>query len=148
MSTRPGHLPDFTSPPLIEVALGVQFTPLENLQTLHGGIIWEAYKDKYPYTKELPPLPHVLETFGRRQVHSSIPFKLSLQDRPDVPRYWFISENNDQLIQIQKDRFLQNWRKESSKAEYPRYESIREDFFLTIKLFVEHLLTLGLPNLT
>ena len=40
MRERPPDLPDFNRPPLIEVALGVQFEPLPQMRQGHVGLFW------------------------------------------------------------------------------------------------------------
>ena len=48
---------------------------------------------------------------------------------PVATRTWFIKEDDTELIQIQSDRFLHNWRRRKDSNDYPRYEAIRERFF-------------------
>ena len=49
-------LPDFDNPPLIEVALSVQFDPLEQLRTPQIGLLWAEFRDRFPVTQEHVPL--------------------------------------------------------------------------------------------
>src|SRR5207249_11511395 len=46
--------------------------------------------------------------------------------RIPLPRVWFISNGDNELIQLQLDRFYYNWRRRGD--EYPRYPSIIEKF--------------------
>ena len=39
------------------------------------------------------------------------------------------------LIQIQKDRFIHNWRKVGEGDKYPRYEPIRDTFRFELEAF-------------
>jgi hypothetical protein len=39
-----------------------------------------------------------------------------------------MNERSDQVIQIQRDRFLCNWRKVADDHEYPRYKSVIKNF--------------------
>ena len=43
-------------------------------------------------------------------------------------RFWFLNEPGTQLVQLQANRLSFNWRKEPADAEYPRYESLREEY--------------------
>ncbi|MEX0866920.1 MAG: TIGR04255 family protein [Pirellulales bacterium] len=120
-------LPNFDKPPLFEVALAVQFQPLENFKSAHLGLLWERYRDEFPLIEEHCLLEPQFERFGIRRT-STVPFKLEMMDRPPTPRCWFVKENGSQLIQVQRDRFIHNWRKRGEEANYPRYEAIRDLF--------------------
>jgi uncharacterized protein (TIGR04255 family) len=44
-------------------------------------------------------------------------------------RCWYVSGDDRNLVQVQRDRFLYNWRKGDSDVEYPRFEkSVRPQF--------------------
>jgi uncharacterized protein (TIGR04255 family) len=47
---------------------------------------------------------------------------------PPTPRFWFTDDRGAELIQVQKDRFIKNWRKSVEGDSYPRYERVREGF--------------------
>lgn len=126
---RPADLPDFKRPPLIEVVLGVQFSELRDYRTHHVGALWNSkFRDQFPTCVERPPLSATFETFGSTQ-----PIQPRLQilevPGPTVLRQWFINSDETELIQIQADRFLHNWRRKEDNPLYPRYELIREKFF-------------------
>ena len=128
-------LPEYDNPPLNEVVFGVQFKELEGLKTLHVGAFWEKIsKAKYPEFTENPPLAHMIETYGDPQAKSPGPVFERL-DAPPLPRFFFISEDERRLVQLQKDRFHQNWRKRGEEAEYPRYESLYPQFAKSWELF-------------
>ena len=126
MSTdRPPGLPDFDRPPLEEVALSVQFGPLRGLTTAHIGLLWQEYRPHLPRIEEHAPLDPVLEHFGPPRPPQ---VKIAFGNKPPMPRVWFLSEANTELIQVQNDRFIHNWRKAGTNEEYPRYEKIRAAF--------------------
>jgi uncharacterized protein (TIGR04255 family) len=50
-----------------------------------------------------------------------------------VPRLWFVREDDSELIQFQSNRFLYNWRRYGQSAIYPRYENVRERFFIELE---------------
>ena len=58
------NLPDFAKPPLAEVALSVQFEPLEKMRTPQIGLLWNDFRQRFPDTEEHPPLDSVIERFG------------------------------------------------------------------------------------
>lgn len=71
------------------------------------------------------PLPPVTEQFGA-QGPPAITFEL--MSAAPAGRYWLISANDHELVQVQPDRFGFNWRKDPGEANYPRYRYIREQF--------------------
>ena len=77
---------------------------------------------EYPKTEELPPLPSQIEKFGEelQQAQVSGP-RLQFMD-PNATRFWFIGDPGTRLIQVQRDRFVINWRKVTGDEAYPRYE--------------------------
>lgn len=126
MASRPRHLPDFASPPLNEVVLGVQFSQPKGYQQIYAGEIWDLFKKEFTQVQEQSPLPPNFETFG-----------LPMQSRGElnfitgaVPnRFWFLRPDGDELIQFQSDRVLHNWKKVGDETnEYPRFEYIIDRF--------------------
>lgn len=55
-------LPEFKSPPVIEVVCGVQFEPLPGFLSVHFGEFWARIRDRYPRTEDRPPLGELRET--------------------------------------------------------------------------------------
>jgi len=47
-------------------------------------------------------------------------------------RYWF-EAGEDQLMQVQQDRLIHNWRRGESQSEYPRYENVLKEFLADYK---------------
>ncbi|MFD2184344.1 TIGR04255 family protein [Rhodoplanes azumiensis] len=126
MSNRPEDLPDFTTPPLNEVVLGVQYNTPRGYQQIFAGEVWSLFRDKFPFVEELPPIPPMFETFGLPQT-GRINFGIVTGASHD--RFWFLAPRKEQLIQFQNDRLLHNWRKiEGQDNQYPRYETIVSDF--------------------
>ena len=120
---RPDNLPDFRSPPLNEVVLGVQFAPPSGYQQIFAGEVWRLFKDKYPQVQEQAPLTPVFETFGLPSSPFTGQLSLGLMSGAMHNRFWFLREEGDELIQFQQDRLLHNWRKVADEiSEYPRFE--------------------------
>lgn len=114
-------LPKFQRPPVSEVALAVQFTPLKEWRSPHAGIYWGRIQGNYPKTESHPPLPPQIEKFdaefpGAPQFHMEIV-------SPERMRFWFLSEPPTYLIQVQSDRFIVNWRKLKDTEKYPEYSN-------------------------
>ena len=138
MNEEKRTLPEFSDPPVIEVALGVQFDELPGLKTSHVGLLWEKFRDQLPRTQDHSPLPPSFEKFDAIPLpQPSVRFEQV--DSPPLLRCWFMSEEEDQMIQIQQGRFVHNWRKVGLKEDYPRYGTIRARFFEELKIFEEFL---------
>ncbi len=127
MSDSKRLLPDFSNPPVIEVALSVQFEPIAALRTPQIGLLWEEFRPRFQKTEEYPPLNAVIEKFGLPEAHKS-DIQVQMLPSPPVPRVWFLNETGTELVQVQQDRFVHNWRKVGTGDVYPRYERVREVF--------------------
>jgi uncharacterized protein (TIGR04255 family) len=142
----PRDLPDFKNPPVVEVALSVQFERLANLRTPHIGLLWSEYKAEYPKIEDQQPLESVFEDFhSEGQVRPRVTIQLS--SSPPVPRCWFLNDAGTRLIQVQADRFIYNWRKGEGERDYPRYESVRDGFEKEFRKFREFISKQGLGDI-
>jgi uncharacterized protein (TIGR04255 family) len=124
-ATRP--LPDFANPPVVEVALSVQFEPLRNLRVPQIGLLWQEFRDRFPVTEEHATIDPAIERFGVAQRRQGAVRVEMLQVHP-VPRCWFLNAVGTQLIQVQQDRLIHNWRKVGDAESYPRSEHVRGEF--------------------
>jgi len=127
------NLPEYENPPLIEVVVGAQFCPLSKLFAAHIGLLWSRFQKDYPTIQEAPPLAPVVETFDGS--NEKIGFEIS--ETPPLPRSWFIDPSGNLLIQVQKDRFLHNWRKVRPDDQYPRYDRVCGSFERHLAVFEE-----------
>ncbi|MEW6074323.1 MAG: TIGR04255 family protein [Planctomycetota bacterium] len=121
-------LPEFRDPPLAEVVLGIQFDPLVGMAAAHMDAIWELFRQTFPRTEDRQPLLATFERFDPPPEPGAVQWNLDLFARPSLPRCWFINDSGDELLQLQQDRFLHNWRKVKSQPEYPRYAHLRQSF--------------------
>jgi uncharacterized protein (TIGR04255 family) len=141
-------LPDFKTPPLSEVSLSIQFAALTNLKGIHLGLFWKQFRKRYPIVSEQPPIQAAYETFGTPPVPRPM-FQIQTFLSPPVPRYWFEKEGEPDLLQVQQDRIIHNWRVLDG-ATYPRYEKLRSRFEKEVSEFSDWLAaeSLGemLPN--
>jgi len=121
------HLPSFDRPPVVELVMGVQFEPLKKLQASYLGLFWETVRDAYSKCSENPPITPQLEDLGRPGALKDMGLQLS--QVPPLPRVFFEDASGQWLIQLQRDRFLHNWRCGPREGGYPRYPAVRERFF-------------------
>jgi uncharacterized protein (TIGR04255 family) len=114
-------LPEYSAPPLTEVALSVQFEPLQKLVVPEIGLLWQHYGKRFTHVEQHPLLDPAIERLGARPVADRYP-KIERLSGPPLPRIWFIDKSKRELLQIQQDRFIRNWRQISDSDDYPRYE--------------------------
>lgn|SRR5574341_1254854 len=126
------HLPKYGKPPVVEVAIGVQFEDC-GFQPVHFGLLYEVLRDRFPLPEYHMPLPSVVELFDAAGAPRS---SMSIESEFPIGRCWYQSEDGHQLIQVQPDRFVVNWRKLDTDIEYPSYETLREAFRNELELFV------------
>ena len=116
------QLPEYGQPPVVEVALAIEFKQSVDFSALDLRRLADAWKDVLPRAGERPLLPrmglpseNLLDTLFEIEETTSNP-----------PRLWLQSEAGDRVAQIQHDRLVVNWRKGSQAGDYPGYEIIRE----------------------
>ncbi|WP_406353184.1 TIGR04255 family protein [Streptomyces sp. NBC_00658] len=112
-------LPDFSQPPVVEVACGVKFRKVPELHGIRLAPLYEMWKSELPVIEEQPTLPSI----------ETGPAGSSPKIRVDFPslrqtRYWFQSERGNDLVQLQPDRLIVNWRSCGNGENYPRFEYV------------------------
>ncbi len=139
MSDTDKVLPKYDNPPVVEVALSVQFEKLSALRTPQLGLLWSSFREQFPKIEEHQPIEAAFERFDNRMVQKA-GIRLEHMEKPPVPRIWFIKEDGTELIQIQQDRFVHNWRKVGKDDKYPHYEEkIRSAFIKNLNKFKDFL---------
>jgi uncharacterized protein (TIGR04255 family) len=107
----------FEHAPLDEVVCGVQFGGVK-WSDIHFGLFYAEVSKRYPQTQRRPPIhPSV---FGQ-----GIPVvpQIELVTEPDLPLLWYESEDSPFLLQVQRDAFLVNWRRQSGRFRYPHFRT-------------------------
>jgi len=109
----------FKNTPLNEVIFGIQFKePILSVNNIYELI--SLLKDEYTQISEHSPLPSIIESPNKAKT------QMFLKDF--VSRKHIVHKEKHKLIQIQPDRLLFNWRKESEKAVYPKYDKMYREF--------------------
>jgi len=117
--------PSFKRPPVYETALGFAFAPIEKWSIPHYGLFWNKVRDQFPKFQVLPPIAAPqLQKPGQHAPQ----VRFEIRAAPEV-RCWFVSENDAELIQVQPDRFLVNWRSTEKNLSYPRYHARMRPLF-------------------
>lgn len=130
MKQRPAGLADYRKPPIDEVAIAVQFTPIENLSENDIRRYWHEVQDDYPLAESQPRLEGPIESLDPNPVAPVLQIPLGL---PLPGRLWLISHTDDFLVQVQNTRFIQNWRRR--EARYEHFERIHELFWANFRKF-------------
>ena len=126
-------LPTFDNPPVVEVALAVQFEPIEGLGAAEMGLYWADQRTRFPSTEQHFELDTVVESF-EPQARASL--RVTSSDQPPSPRIWLLNDARTELIQIQRNKFIHNWREVPGHDKpYPRYEYIRDNFRQELRSF-------------
>ena len=117
----------FRNPPINEVVVSTYFNPpLSDLRSEHIGLFWKEIKQEFPVVSQQAPVGIRPDIFG------SEPFPM--------PRYWFIADDEINLIQVQKNAFMFNWRRKDE--QYPRFhKNIKPTFDKYYGLFSEFIRT-------
>jgi uncharacterized protein (TIGR04255 family) len=125
----------FENPPINEIVCGIRFNPIEQLQSGHFGILWQKFRHDFPKTEDhdliAPISQEDFENF----------------DKLPLRRVWFIHRNENELVQVQRNRFLYNWRERKEGNEYPGYEKVINNFVRYLSLFQEFLVEENLGNI-
>lgn len=118
------NLPDYEAPPVAEVVCGIQFKPIKGLAGPYLGALWEKYKPEYPIVKEVEPIVPVIESYEETPSREMASFEGIF----GLLRTWFETKAGDGLIQVQRDRFLHNWKKGENTTNYPHYVYVIGNF--------------------
>lgn len=119
-------LPSFRKPPVGEVLLALQFQQLEQLDLRHVGALVQRFGQKYPHFQAQPPLNPSIERFDGPRPARGV--SIEVMEVPLFPRLWLVDDKGEELVQIQRDRLMHNWRHTSIGSEYPRYPRLRTEF--------------------
>lgn len=115
-------LVEYSRPPLIETVYSVQFEPLGGSSSLLAQF-WQVVKDEFPSMEDQPALANVIEPeFLTPQFQ---PLRIQFDQNS---RLFMTSANKSFVLQLQRDRFVLNWRRVSPQMEYPRFGGIYPRF--------------------
>jgi len=118
---------DFDRPPVAETALGVVFAPLPGWSVLHFGLLWNRVRDLYPKTEV-------------KAAAGEVELRLSPSENVDIPiRALLLDKSGNQLLQVQRNAFIRNWRQTLETPEYEHYENLRPLFERDWNAFLDFL---------
>ena len=123
----------YKKPPVTEVVSGLVLEPVPKLKVAHLGAFWPRIMSEFPECEHAIPLG-LEESIARDLASGSIP----------LPRLWFINKNQDELVQLQRDRFYFNWREGPNRSQYSTYDEIYRKFSQHWTLYREFLAEMGI----
>lgn len=115
----------FENPPINELVIATYFNPpLFALRNEHVGLFWSKIREEFPNVEQKHPVggAAALGFTGNDDALKQVG-----EDVFPMPRFWFVSDDETHLIQLQKNAFMFNWR--SREAEYPRYAGLLKPAF-------------------
>jgi uncharacterized protein (TIGR04255 family) len=105
----------FNHPPLDEVVCGVHFAGVK-WSDIHWGLFYAEVRGRYPHTQRHPPVS-LFESRGSEGL------QIELMTEPQLPLLWYESPDSPFLLQVQKDAFFVNWRRQSGTFVYPHFHT-------------------------
>lgn len=130
--------PDFANPPIVELIIGAQFSPLTKLTAGHFGLFWKELGPEWSEPGDGPLIDDQFELFDRPRWRAPTGFKLQVEPVRLPGRFTLGHRSKDRLLQVQATRFHLNWRKR--EGFYPSYRSLIAEFaamFTRFESFVE-----------
>jgi len=127
----PKLIVDFEFPPLVEVAIGIQFEGVK-LNSIQNAKLFEEFQSEYPVYQEVPVKHHQIEDFSGRTMMPS--FQFSQQTSAPDLGLWLTSKDKENLLQIQSNSFFRNWRRQEG-GTYPHYPKTGTDFLNDFEKF-------------
>ena len=116
-----GSTPSFTNPPIVELVLGVEFTPIDALKSIHYQGIYDLFRDIFPISQDAQPLATSVENV-EGDPHTQIAFQVDTN--PTLPRLWCLSREKDLLIQFKQTVLFLTGESEVSRMCIPRLRSL------------------------
>ena len=119
----------FDNPPINELVIAAYFNPpLSALRNEHIGLFWSKIREEFPTVEQRAP------------VGDGEAFMLTGNEVFPMPRFWFVAEDQVNLIQVQKNAFMLNWRRRN--GEHPHFEEhLKPAFDKYYRMFEEFVQT-------
>lgn len=134
-------------PPVVEVALAVQFAPMEHLNPAYFGEFWRLIGGEGVFAKALQaqPIQAIADDFGET-LEYSLP-GIVFAPMTTESRIQFVSRDETRMVQIQNGWLVVNWVKQSAN-DYPGFEVLLADFRSVLGQFTGMIREKGLGTFT
>ena len=118
--------PQDAAPPVVELVIGAQFSPLVKLTAGHFGLLWNELGPDWVNPADGPPLDDHFESFDPVPPGRLPMFELRLGPVPLPGRFTLTDANQERMLQVQATRFHFNWRRRA--GFYPSYTNLIGEF--------------------
>ncbi len=126
-------LPNYESPPVIEVVVGLQFAPIAKFSNAHLGAFWQYLgPSEWPSVADASVLPLQKETFGNVS-NWGRPLRLKLSQDP-ASRIQIRNRAGNRMVQLQNGQILLNWIGLEGD-NYPRFAQVYGEFTGIVERF-------------
>ncbi len=113
----------FENAPVIEMVQALFFAAVPGWDLLDFGLLSKRLEPRYPKHEFKPPLGEPQQLQDRLQT------VLQKQNFGSIPvRCWFVESAEAEIVQVQDNCLIHNWRKVPPLAPYPGYESVHSNF--------------------
>jgi uncharacterized protein (TIGR04255 family) len=113
---------DYEKPPVVETAFRFTFPPIKGWNVFHLGLFWSRLRQRYQFAEAHLPT-------GRVEFED-LDFKLGPEIRLEaIPLRSFLFDSaRNQLLQVQPNAFIKNWRAIGYDQKYFHYSDLRPMF--------------------
>jgi uncharacterized protein (TIGR04255 family) len=138
MAETADFCPTFSSPPVMETRIGVQFAPLVGFRSGHFGLFWQEClgTEEWRILEDQPPLPKETEQFGNKRLRP-VSEKQEEDDFPQV-RMRLANKTAPEMVQFQANKLVYGWTRD--KSPRPSYSGVKvkcERLFERLAAFAE-----------
>lgn len=127
----------FSKPPVSELVFDIAFRLPRPMQTAHVGAFWSIVRSEFPSAIDKAPVPPMQVPLRTGQPPT---VSVEISELPPLRRTWFEDTEQRELMQLQEDRFIFNWRRKGLEDAYPGYGAIEPLFerrFLQLQEFLD-----------
>lgn len=131
---------DYENPPVVETSFGFTFPPVKGWSLFHLGMLWSRLRLRYKFPEAHLPM-------GNVEIED-----VDLKLGPDVRleslplRSWFLDSSKNQLLQVQTNRFIRNWRAIHAEQKYFHYSDLKPMFQEDWSIYRQFLKDENLPE--
>jgi hypothetical protein len=113
---------DYERPPVVETAFRFTFPPIKGWNVFHLGLFWARLRKRYEFAEAHLPV-------GSVEV-DDLDFKLGPEIRLEaIPlRSFLFDSSKNQLLQVQPNAFIRNWRAIEAEHKYCHYSDLKPMF--------------------
>jgi uncharacterized protein (TIGR04255 family) len=112
------------TPPVNEVVLSVAFEPQD---ALVGPVLSQVLGEWFNTHSSIQLAPPIASA-AERQQFSAPTIEFRFVDTAPAPRYWFVSKDEREVIQVQSNYLALGWRRREPNEAYVRYATLRARF--------------------